>query len=119
MKTLLSSYLSYVSSGRLRSDIAVMIARDFIFLKQHAENSKVNGVAGEGGASNISCMNPPSSLNTVINGNSLNQLQANPFKSHHNDQAPTPIISEFVSEMSPNHANNNSIHPQDENPVLH
>jgi len=32
--TLLSSYGSYLSSGRAKNDIAVMIARDYMFLKQ-------------------------------------------------------------------------------------
>jgi len=35
--TLLSSYTSYLNSGRANSDIAMMIARDFIFLKQQLQ----------------------------------------------------------------------------------
>lgn len=35
IQTLLSSYSSYASSGRTQSDIALMLARDFLFLKQH------------------------------------------------------------------------------------
>lgn len=36
IQTLLSSYTSYSSSGRSEADIALMLARDFLFLKQHA-----------------------------------------------------------------------------------
>ena len=35
IQTLLSSYSSYASSGRTQPDIALMLARDFLFLKQH------------------------------------------------------------------------------------
>lgn len=35
IQTLLSSYSSYASSGRAQPDIALMLARDFLFLKQH------------------------------------------------------------------------------------
>jgi len=35
VQTLLSSYSSYASSGRTQSDIALMLARDFLFLRQH------------------------------------------------------------------------------------
>eukprot|EP00555_Chaetoceros_dichaeta_P004550 CAMPEP_0198265728 /NCGR_PEP_ID=MMETSP1447-20131203/24267_1 /TAXON_ID=420782 /ORGANISM="Chaetoceros dichaeta, Strain CCMP1751" /LENGTH=662 /DNA_ID=CAMNT_0043955387 /DNA_START=329 /DNA_END=2317 /DNA_ORIENTATION=+ len=35
--TLLSSYISYLNSGRANSDIAMMIARDFMFLKQQLQ----------------------------------------------------------------------------------
>jgi len=36
-RTLLSSYSAYLSSGRANSDIAMMIARDFTFLKQQLQ----------------------------------------------------------------------------------
>ena len=36
--TLLSSYSSYMSSGRAKNDIAVMIARDYMFLKQQSQS---------------------------------------------------------------------------------
>ena len=35
VQTLISSFSSYASSGRTQSDIALMLARDFLFLKQH------------------------------------------------------------------------------------
>lgn len=44
IQTLLSSYSSYASSGRTQSDIALMLARDYMFLKQHhaAQAAAVN-----------------------------------------------------------------------------
>jgi hypothetical protein len=36
--TLLSSYSSYMSSGRAKNEIAVMIARDYMFLKQQSQS---------------------------------------------------------------------------------
>lgn len=39
--TLLNSYTAYLSSGRPESDIAMMIARDFIFLKQQLQPQNI------------------------------------------------------------------------------
>lgn len=38
--TILSSYSSYKSGGRLRSEIAVMLARDFMYLNPHANSQQ-------------------------------------------------------------------------------
>lgn len=45
-ETLLSSYDSYIATGRSQADIAVMIVRDFIFLQQlHQPQSSLNSSA--------------------------------------------------------------------------
>ena len=48
--TILSSYSSYKSRGRSRSEIAVMLARDFMYLNQHANSQQSTSLQPQGNA---------------------------------------------------------------------
>jgi hypothetical protein len=72
---LLSSFTSYKSSGREKSDIAVMIARDYTFLQQQAQPAS---------KPQAQSMNSAPTLNrpTQPYYNSSHQAQGQPFNSH-------------------------------------
>lgn len=122
VRTLLSSYSSYVSSGRHRSDIAVMIARDFIFLKQNLDgdtnnNSNVGGnsVAGNMGVGigvngesngNMNLMGPPApNMNPAMNGQVMNgnPMHQPPPAQHASNSVyhPSPILNHQPNEQVP------------------
>lgn len=64
-RTMLDSYSSYSAGGRSRSDIAVMLARDFMFLSQQQQQVQVahashhNGFLGLGGQQHQMNAHPP------------------------------------------------------------
>lgn len=70
--TLLSSYNSYLSSGRSRSDIAVMIARDYMFLRQQSQIKTQQSPQAQPMLSNHSSMEQlslPSHNNPILGNN--------------------------------------------------
>lgn len=56
MRTMLDSYSSYTAGGRQRQDIAVMLARDFIFLSQQQQQQQHQNVRHQ--SSMLSLENP-------------------------------------------------------------
>lgn len=46
VSTLVGSYSSYVSSGKSRSDVALMLSKDYSFLMQYSKNSRANANFG-------------------------------------------------------------------------
>jgi hypothetical protein len=46
VSTLVGSFSSYVSSGKSRSDVALMLSKDYSFLMQYSKNSRANASFG-------------------------------------------------------------------------
>jgi len=69
--TLLDSYSSYTASGRSRSDIAVLLARDYMFLSQYYNQQPTvqTGIIGENTALSLTHVNSENGMSSV--GSSL------------------------------------------------
>ena len=74
--TLLDSYSSYTASGRSRSDIAVLLARDYMFLSQYYnqqptqhQNNVQTGIIGENTTLSLTHVNSENGMSSV--GSSL------------------------------------------------
>lgn len=62
VKTMLDSFSSYTAGGRRRSDIALMLARDCMFLSHQQQNQQPNDGAAPGSAANFFGLPPTNSF---------------------------------------------------------
>lgn len=80
IRTILDSFTSYSAGGRARSDIAMMLARDFIFLSQQQASFLGYGsglMAGNGPASSgLSVFGLPSTNSSLQNSPALTPIPA-------------------------------------------
>jgi len=85
VRTILDSYSSYTAGGRERSDIALMLARDYIFLSQQQSQSSLLGfgqsmVASSAGnaasGTNLSLFGLPSTSSSLQNSPALTPIPA-------------------------------------------
>jgi len=85
VRTILDSYTSYASGGRQRADIAMMLARDYIFLSQQQSQAaflgygqNIAGPTGQGGTSSggLSLFGLPSTSSSLQNSPALTPIPA-------------------------------------------
>ena len=84
VRTVLESYTSYLASDRDRSDIAIMLARDYIFLSQQQQNSFFGfsqgilapGAIQPGDNSGLSLFGLPSTNSSLQNSPALTPIPA-------------------------------------------
>lgn len=100
--TLLSSYTSYLSSGRTKSDIAVMIARDYMFLRrqnsmqpspQHQSISQNHS----GQYQSIDLLSLTSHPNSLMGNNMAHHVS---FMSHPGNQMHNGLLQQQFSSSS-------------------
>ena len=99
--TLLSSYASYLNSGRTSTDIAVMIARDFMFLRQ--QNRLVHKLSPQIQPTLFQQSSPHQSIEqlTLSSHNNNNTYLGNNMNNNQNSL-----------QLSMNHYNTNAMHHQ-------
>jgi hypothetical protein len=101
VRTMLDSYSSYASSGRQESDIAVMLARDFLFISQQNQQHQPSFL--DTGNSSVVHSQPSSIQQPAANPNSGLSLFFQPSTrfSLLNSPALTPILApELVDSLS-------------------
>lgn len=84
VRTILESYTSYLASDRERADIAIMLARDYIFLSQQQQNSFFGfsqgilapGAIQAGDNSGLSLFGLPSTNSSLQNSPALTPIPA-------------------------------------------
>lgn len=122
--TLLSSYNSYLSSGRSRSDIAVMIARDYMFLRQQSQIKTQPSPQAQSLSSNHSVhpsmeqLSLPSHNNPIL-GNNMARPGFLPGNQMHNGQLQQqqqqqhPFLSSNSSQLQNQRQNQHQINSID------
>merc|ERR1711862_860441 len=77
--TLLDSYSSYTASGRLRSDIAVLLARDYMFLSQYysQQSTPQVGIIGENTTLSLTHVNSDNGITSVGSPYNSNAVDSN------------------------------------------
>jgi hypothetical protein len=83
-RTILDSFSSYTAGGRARADIAVMLARDYMFLGQQQQQQPQYGYHGQGmmsavapvssNSSNLSLFGLPSTSSSLQNSPALTPI---------------------------------------------
>lgn len=91
MGTVLSSFTSYSESGRTKKDIAIMLARDYMFLTQDQPNAS-NPPLFLGLGQSMMSSAPTPSLGLSVFGSHLDPVSS-PNSSYANSPALAPIVS--------------------------